>query len=91
VAKSCASCGQTGFKGRTGVFQVAVFDDAHGAWLADGPPEHEVRERLIQEGTLSLYSEVLRRAADGTISLSEATRVVGAAESGSGTVLGPRG
>jgi type II secretory ATPase GspE/PulE/Tfp pilus assembly ATPase PilB-like protein len=90
AAKSCASCGQTGFKGRTGVFQVAVFDDSHGAWLADGPPEHEVRERLIQGGTLSLYSEVLQRAADGTIALSEAARVVGAAENGSGTVLGSR-
>ncbi len=77
VAKGCSLCGQTGFKGRTGVFQVAVFDESHGAWLADGPPEHEVRERLVQEGTQSLYSEVLRRAADGTISLSEAVRVVG--------------
>jgi type II secretory ATPase GspE/PulE/Tfp pilus assembly ATPase PilB-like protein len=88
VAKGCSSCGQTGFKGRTGVFQVAVFNESHSAWLADGPPEHEVRERLVQEGTQSLYSEVLKRAADGTISLSEAARVVGAAENGSGTVIG---
>ncbi|HOW72792.1 MAG TPA: ATPase, T2SS/T4P/T4SS family [Phycisphaerae bacterium] len=87
VAKGCSPCGQTGFKGRTGVFQVAVFDESHGAWLADGPPEHEVRERLVQEGTQSLNSEVLQRAADGTISLSEAARVVGAAGNGPGTAI----
>jgi general secretion pathway protein E len=90
AGKGCTPCSQTGFKGRTGVFQVAVFDESHGAWLADAPPEHEVRERIVQEGTQSLYSEVLQRAADGTISLSEAARVVGAAENGSGTVMGPR-
>jgi type II secretory ATPase GspE/PulE/Tfp pilus assembly ATPase PilB-like protein len=87
VAKGCSPCGQTGFKGRTGVFQVAVFDESHAAWLADGPPEHEVRERLVQEGTQSLYSEVLKRVADRTISLSEAARVVGAAGNGSGTAI----
>jgi type II secretory ATPase GspE/PulE/Tfp pilus assembly ATPase PilB-like protein len=87
VAKGCSPCGQTGFKGRTGVFQVAVFDESHGAWLADGPPEHEVRERLVQEGTQSLYSEVLKRAVDGTISLSEVVRVVGVAGNAAGTAI----
>lgn len=87
LAKGCLLCGQTGFKGRTGVLQVTVFDEAHGAWLSDGPPEHEVRERLVQEGTQSLYSQVLQRAADGTISLSEAVRVVGAAGNGAGAVI----
>jgi len=87
VAEGCSPCGQTGFKGRTGVFQVAVFDESHGAWLADGPPEHEVRERLVQEGTQSLYSEILQRAADGTISLSEAARVAGVAGNGPGTAI----
>jgi type II secretory ATPase GspE/PulE/Tfp pilus assembly ATPase PilB-like protein len=87
VGKGCTPCSQTGFKGRTGIFEVAVFDESHGAWLADGPPEHEVRERLVQEGTQSLHSEVLQRAADGAISLSEAARVVGAAGNGPGTAI----
>lgn len=77
VGKGCPRCGQTGFKGRTGVFQIAVFDESHGGWLADGPPEHEIREKLIREGAQPLCSEVLQRAAEGAISLNEAARVAG--------------
>jgi type II secretory ATPase GspE/PulE/Tfp pilus assembly ATPase PilB-like protein len=77
AGKGCSSCGQTGSSGRTGVFQIAVFDESHSAWLADAPPEHEIRERLAQEGSNSLHSEALRRTADGTISLNEAARVAG--------------
>lgn len=80
LGKGCPLCGQTGFKGRTGVFEVAMFDESHGAWLADGPLEHQVRERLAQEGTRPLRTEVLQRAADGNISLNEAARLTGAAD-----------
>ncbi len=85
IAKGCPSCRRTGFRGRTGVFQVAVFDESHGAWLADGPPEHEVRERLVQEGTQSLRDELLHCAAEGVISLSEVARLTGTAVEGPGT------
>ena len=80
--KGCPRCGRTGFLGRTGVFQVAVFDESHGSWLADGPPEHEVRERIMQEGTSPLHHEVLQRVADGTISFGEAARVAAVAGGG---------
>ena len=70
-------CGQSGFRGRTGVFQIGVFDQSHSAWLAGDPPEHEIRERLSGEGMQPLRVEVLRRVADGATSLREAARVVG--------------
>jgi general secretion pathway protein E len=75
--KGCSHCGQSGFHGRTGVFQVGVFDQSHSDWLAGDPPEHEIRERLSGQGTQSLHVEVLRRVADGTTSFREAARVVG--------------
>ena len=73
----CSHCGQSGFRGRTGVFQVGVFDQSHSAWLAGDPPEHEIRERLSGEGMQPLRVEVLRRVADGATSLREAARVAG--------------
>jgi general secretion pathway protein E len=75
--KGCPHCGQTGFRGRTGVFQVGVFDQSHSEWLAGDPPEHEIRERLSGEGMRPLRAEVLQRVADGTTSLREAVRVAG--------------
>jgi type II secretory ATPase GspE/PulE/Tfp pilus assembly ATPase PilB-like protein len=75
--KGCPQCGQTGYCGRTGVFQIGVFDQSHSEWLAGDPPEHEIRERLGSEGMRPLRDEVLRRVADGTTSLREAVRVAG--------------
>jgi type II secretory ATPase GspE/PulE/Tfp pilus assembly ATPase PilB-like protein len=71
----CSHCDQSGFRGRTGVFQIGVFDPSHSAWLAGDPPEHEIRERLGREGIQPLHVEILRRVADGTTSLREAARV----------------
>jgi type II secretory ATPase GspE/PulE/Tfp pilus assembly ATPase PilB-like protein len=75
--KGCSNCSQTGFRGRTGVFQVATLDESHRAWLASDPSEHEIRERLAREGMQPLRVEVLRRVNDGTISPLEAARVAG--------------
>lgn len=75
--KGCPHCGQTGFRGRTGVFQVGVFDQSHSEWLAGDPPEHEIRERLGREGMQPLSSEVLQRVASGVTSPREAARVAG--------------
>jgi general secretion pathway protein E len=77
VEKGCARCGQTGYHGRTGVFQVGVFDQTHGEWLAGDPPEHEIRERLGREGMQSLSAEVLERVGSGATSPREAARVAG--------------
>jgi len=77
VEQGCVQCGQSGFRGRTGVFQVGVFDQSHSEWLAGDPPEHVIRERLSSEGMEPLASELLRRVADGTTSLREAVRVAG--------------
>ena len=73
----CSHCGQSGFRGRTGVFQVGDLNQSHSAWLAGDPPEHEIRERLSGEGIQPLRAQVLRRVADGATSLREAARVAG--------------
>ena len=77
VEKGCAHCGHTGFRGRTGVFQVGVFGPSHSEWLAGDPPEHEIRERLGREGMQPLSAEVLQRVASGVTSPREAARVAG--------------
>lgn len=77
VEKGCVHCGHTGFRGRTGTFQVGVLDASHSEWLAGDPPEHAIRERLGREGMLPLSSEVLQRVASGVTSPHEAARVVG--------------
>jgi len=77
VEKGCAHCGHTGFRGRTGVFQVGVFGPSHSEWLAGDPPEHEIRERLGRESMQPLSAEVLQRVASGVTSSREAARVAG--------------
>jgi len=77
VERGCDRCGRSGFRGRTGVFELAVFDEARTAWLAEGMDEHVLRQRLRDEGVQSLGVEVLQRVSAGVTSLREAARVVG--------------
>jgi general secretion pathway protein E/type IV pilus assembly protein PilB len=74
-ARGCPSCHQTGFVGRTGIFQVVEMDDELRELVKARASARDYRGRLQTVGVRPLREVGLRRVADGTTSLDEVLRV----------------
>ena len=75
VPGSCEMCRDTGFRGRIGVFQVALIQDTLSNAIAGGDSEHHLKELLQSTGTISLTMDALAKAAAGITSVDEALSV----------------
>jgi general secretion pathway protein E len=74
-AHGCPACNHTGYKGRTGIYELLVVDDDLRKLVHDRASEHVLREHGLLHGMRSLRDDGMRLAADGTISLEEVVRV----------------
>lgn len=72
---SCAECGWYGYKGRTGIFEVAPIDDEVGAMISSGARHHELNERLRAKGVRSMAQDGLAKVTAGTTTMEELFRV----------------
>ena len=75
TASGCAECRDTGYAGRTGIYELLVVDEQIASLVHDGAPEAELRAHAAREGCRSLHADGLRLLADGTTSLEELLRV----------------
>lgn len=76
-AVGCPKCFDYGYRGRTGVFQVAMIDDELGAWLSAGRRQQEIRERILATGSRPLTADALEKVARGVTSMDEVLRFYG--------------
>jgi len=71
----CQSCNGTGYKGRTGIYQVMpVFDEIREAVYA-GENSDRINAIAIRQGVKTLRMEALEKVKSGEISLAECLRV----------------
>jgi general secretion pathway protein E len=75
----CPACGQSGYRGRTGIYELVVVDPALSRLIHDQSGEPALRAACARAGVRSLAVDGLRWLADGTTSLAELLRVTGAA------------
>jgi general secretion pathway protein E len=75
----CEACSDTGFKGRTGVYELLLTDESLRRLIHDRAGEPNLREACDRAGVRSLAEDGTRWLADGTTSLAELLRVTGAA------------
>ena len=68
-------CSGTGYRGRTGIYELLVVDDAMRRLIHDRAPEHALRDAAARAGMTSLRRDGARWLADGTTSLAELVRV----------------
>jgi general secretion pathway protein E len=73
--RGCPKCNGYGYRGRTGVFEIALLDDDFGQWLADGRAQHEIRKRLGEMDVKPTTTRALEKVAAGETSLREVTRL----------------
>ena len=73
--KGCANCGQTGYAGRTGVFEMLVTDDAIRAQIHNRASEAEIRNAALAAGMTLMRDDGERLVREGITSREELLRV----------------
>ncbi len=71
----CEHCGQTGYKGRTGVYELMVADDAVRALIHNRAAESELFAAAQAAGLRTMRDDGERLVAEGVTSLEEVLRV----------------
>ena len=75
VGAGCMACGQTGYRGRLGIFEVLVVTDEMRDLIVARASTEEIARAARRGGMATLRDDALRKAAQGITSLSEVIRV----------------
>ncbi|MCA9356863.1 type II/IV secretion system protein [Candidatus Nomurabacteria bacterium] len=75
-AVGCDQCGQTGFKGRMGIFEGIVMDDAVEEAVLRDPREHVIMEAARPQGIPTMAEDGIEKVLLGQTSMKELERVV---------------
>ncbi len=74
-AVGCPACYSYGYRGRTGVFEVAHIDDEVATFIRSGSHHREITDCLRKKGTRSMGQDGLEKAALGVTTMDEVRRV----------------
>ena len=75
TAPGCAQCNDSGYRGRSGVYELLVVDDAMRRMIHDGASEPALRDAALRSGMRTLRVDGARWIAEGATSLAELVRV----------------
>jgi type IV pilus assembly protein PilB len=72
----CDHCAQTGYRGRTGVFEILEMDETLRRLVSTGAPESVLRRTALEAGMVPIGEDGLAKVIAGETSLEELQRVV---------------
>jgi len=72
----CEKCNKTGYKGRVGVYEAIIIDDAVAKVTLENPSEKEIKIAAIPQGILDMRQDGILKVLAGTTDMSELSRVV---------------
>ncbi|MDD3677195.1 MAG: type II secretion system ATPase GspE [Thauera propionica] len=75
-AHGCPACGDSGYRGRIGLYELMRVDGELEALIHDGRQEAELRRTARAAGTRSLMDDGMRHVLAGTTSFDELQRVM---------------
>ena len=73
--KGCKSCNFTGYRGRIGIFEAFLVDDAMEKFILTSPSIAALKEKAIKQGMITMYQDGLIKVLDGITTLEELERV----------------
>jgi type IV pilus assembly protein PilB len=73
----CVSCGQTGYRGRTGLYEVMPMSDDVRRLILDGARHDELLAAARAQGMRTLHQAGLEKVSGGITSVAEVLRVLG--------------
>lgn len=74
LPNGCEKCNQSGYEGRTGIYELVEVDDELKTLIHDGSGEHEL-EQHVRKHSPSIRADGIRRILAGETSLEEVLRV----------------
>jgi type IV pilus assembly protein PilB len=76
-APGCAQCHQTGYKGRSGIYELLQPNDFLKTLIVEKAPANRLREEAQRAGLRTLRQDGLAKVVAGTTTLAEVLRVTG--------------
>jgi type IV pilus assembly protein PilB len=73
--RGCPRCGQTGYKGRIGIFQLLAMSEQLEVLAAEKASREEIERAAIGEGMGTLWDDGIAKVAAGLTSIEELARV----------------
>ncbi|PKN27285.1 MAG: type II secretion system protein GspE [Deltaproteobacteria bacterium HGW-Deltaproteobacteria-21] len=73
--KGCPSCMESGYRGRTGIFELLIMDNEVRRLLTSGSDSVAIKEAAVGKGMTTLFEDGLRKVREGITTLSEVMRV----------------
>jgi type IV pilus assembly protein PilB len=73
--RGCARCGQTGYRGRVGVFQLLSMSERLEQLAAEKAPREEIERAAVEEGMRTMWEDGVGKVAAGITSVEELARV----------------
>jgi general secretion pathway protein E len=74
-AHGCPACNDTGYRGRTGVYELLIVDDSIRRLIHDGAGELKLRDAALRTGMRTLRADGARWVSEGATSLAELVRI----------------
>lgn len=71
----CDRCGQTGYRGRGGIFELLAVNDEIESMIIARRSSSEIREKALERGMRTLRDDGWRRVMNGSTTLQEVLRV----------------
>ncbi len=77
-AVGCPKCGNTGYKGRIGVYEILFTNDTLKKLMAANPSNQDILAKAQKNGFITMRQDGLMRVLSGETTLEEIDRVTGA-------------
>jgi type IV pilus assembly protein PilB len=72
--RGCSVCNDTGYRGRKGIFELLIINDAIRALINERAPTVVLRQKAIEMGMIPLREDGLRSIFDGDTSIEEVVK-----------------
>ncbi|OGC92554.1 hypothetical protein A2899_01870 [Candidatus Amesbacteria bacterium RIFCSPLOWO2_01_FULL_49_25] len=71
----CSECGNTGYRGRIGIFEVLIVSEKVGRMVLERLPANEVEKAAVTEGMITMKQDGFLKVVEGITSIEEVLRV----------------
>lgn len=75
-AAGCEKCNNTGYKGRTGIYEAILTDEKVEEVVKDNPSEREINKAAEDQGILNMEQDGIIKVLKGITSIDELGRVI---------------
>lgn len=76
TAPGCDSCHQSGYRGRTGIYEILVIDKTIEGLIVSNAPRSKIEDAMVAAGSRLLFQQALKKVVRHETSVEEVLRVV---------------